>query len=81
MIGLLAKILGSPVTGPIDGILFIADKIASQVDEQQQRMSPQARLMELESHLLMGDITPEEYKEQETELLKQIDDQLSQSTG
>lgn len=79
IIDLLGKILASPVTGPTNGLMFIVEKIAQQVDEQQQKMSPQARLLELESHLLTGEITPDEYKEQEAEILKEIDEQLNQA--
>lgn len=73
---LLTKLLTFPITGPLSGLVFIAQTIQKQIDEQQREMSPQARLLELESRLLLGEITDEEYQRQEKEILEALDEQL-----
>lgn len=77
--GILSKLLTFPVTGPLEGLVFIAETIQKQIDEQQKEMSPQARLLELESLLLLGEITDEEYQIREAEILTTLDNQLAQA--
>ncbi|HEY9753970.1 MAG TPA: gas vesicle protein GvpG [Oculatellaceae cyanobacterium] len=74
--GIISKVLTFPLTGPLSGLVFIAKHIRDQVDEQEKELSPQARLLELESLLLLGEITDEEYQRREEELLAALDAQL-----
>lgn len=74
--GIISKVLTFPLTGPLSGLVFIARHIRDQVDEQERELSPQAQLLELESLLLLGEITDEEYQRREEELLAALDAQL-----
>lgn len=74
--GIISKVLTFPLTGPLSGLVFIAKHIRDQVDEQEKELSPQAQLLELESLLLLGEITDEEYQRREEELLAALDAQL-----
>jgi|688.fasta_scaffold347350_2 hypothetical protein len=78
ILGTVLKILSYPVTGPVDGFLALVKTIKKRAEEAQKKMSPKARLMELESKLAVGEITPEEYQEQEDQILKEIEEQLDQ---
>lgn len=78
---ILLKLLTLPVTGPATGLSFIAKTIQNQIDEQQKELSPQARLLELESKLLLGEITDEEYQQEEELLLAKLDEQLLEDSG
>lgn len=74
---LLLKILTLPVTGPASCLEFIAKTVQKQIDEQEKELSPQARLLELETLLMLGEITQEEFDEQEDSLLASLDQQLA----
>jgi hypothetical protein len=76
--GILSKIITFPVMGPLSGLVFIAKTIQDQIDAQEKEMSPQARLLELESLLLLGEITDEEYQEREEAILSDLDAQLAE---
>ena len=77
---LLFKLLTLPLAGPLNGLVFIAKTIQDQIDKEQQELSPQAKLLELESLLLLGEITDEQYQEQEQQLLVEIDERLAEAT-
>lgn len=76
---MLTKILTFPVSGPVSGLMFIAKTIQNQIEKEQEELSPQAKLLELESLLLLGEISDEEYQEQEKELLALLDEKLAQA--
>lgn len=76
---ILGKILTFPITGPIDGFMAIVKTLQKQAEEQLERQTPQARLADLESKLASGEITADEYKEEEEVILKELDEQLKQA--
>lgn len=73
--GLLSDLLLLPVTGPTRGLLFIAEQIRDQVDEE--RFSSLSHindeLMTLAMSYERGELTEEAYIEQESALLERLD--------
>lgn len=78
----LFKILTFPVSGPIIGLEFLARQIQKQVD--QEAFNPkklEQELLELQMLFEMGDISEDEFKQKETELLDKLDElMLAQGT-
>ncbi len=71
--GILTKLLLLPVTGPIDGTLWIADKLMEKAEgEIYDEGKVRAQLMELELHLDLGEISEEEYMAAEEFLLERL---------
>ena len=71
--GILFKLLAFPVTGPINGIVWIAEKIAEQAEnELYDADKVRGQLMELELLLDMDEISEEAYLEAEEELLARL---------
>jgi hypothetical protein len=71
--GLLLKLLALPVSGPIEGVIWIADKIAEQADQEMYNEDAvRGQLMELELRLDMGEISEQEFEESETALLDHL---------
>jgi hypothetical protein len=71
--GILTKILTFPVTGPLDGTIWIAQKLLEQAEgEIYDEGKVRARLMELEMLLDLGEISEEAYTEAEDELLERL---------
>jgi hypothetical protein len=68
--GLLGKILFFPVTGPVAGIRWSLSKVVQVAEEELTDDAPVKQdLMELQMKLELGDITDEEYVEQEAVLM------------
>jgi hypothetical protein len=66
------KLLLFPLTGPIGGIIRIAEEIAKQVDREIMDKSRISKdLLELQVRLDLGKISEEEYKIRERELLEE----------
>jgi hypothetical protein len=71
--GLLSKILLFPVTGPIDGTLWIAEKLLEQAEgEIYDEGKVRAQMMELELRLDLGEIDEESFLEAEEFLLGRL---------
>lgn len=71
--GILLKLLAFPVTGPINGIVWIAEKLAEQAEnELYDADKVRGQLMELELLLDMDEISEEAYLEAEEELLARL---------
>jgi hypothetical protein len=71
--GLLTKLLFFPVTGPVAGIRWSLGKVQSVVEEELTDDAPVKQdLMELQMKLELGDITDEEYVEQEAVLMARL---------
>jgi hypothetical protein len=71
--GILGRILASPVYGPIKGVLWIARTIEEQANaEQWDDGKVTGALAELELDLELGKIDIEEYEARETSLLQQL---------
>jgi len=72
-VGILLKLLAFPVTGPINGIVWIAEKLAEQAEnELYDADKVRGQLMELELLLDMDEISEEAYLEAEEELLARL---------
>jgi hypothetical protein len=66
-------LLVAPVTAPISGITWIAEKVLDQVDDQADELETlQKQLLTLQLSFDMGDIPEATFEEQEEELLLQI---------
>jgi hypothetical protein len=66
----LLKLLALPVSGPIDAVVWIAEKVAEQADKElYDEDKVRGQLMELELHYDLGEITEEEYMQSEQVLL------------
>ena len=70
MIGTLLKVVTFPVSQPLDGLLWVAERIKDQAEaEYYDEGAVRGRLLELELKLDMGEITEEEYQAAEDELI------------
>jgi hypothetical protein len=71
--GILTKILAFPLTGPIDGTMWLAEKLLEQAEaEMYDEGKVKAELMELEIRLDLGEIDEATYLEAEDELLQRL---------
>lgn len=71
--GLLIKLLTLPVTGPIQGVIWIAEKVAEQAEKElYDEDAVRGWLMELELRYGLGEISEEEYLEAEEALLERL---------
>jgi len=70
MIGTLLKVVTFPVSLPLDGLLWVAERIKDQAEaEYYDEGAVRGRLLELELKLDLGEITEEEYQAAEDQLL------------
>jgi len=71
--GILFDLLSFPVTGPLKGLLWIAEKVKDQAEgETYNEDNIRGQLMELELHLDLGEITEDAYMAAEEELLARL---------
>lgn len=71
--GILMKLLTLPVTGPIDGTLWLAEKLLEQAEaEIYDEGKVRAALMELELRLDLDEIDEETYMAAEDQLLERL---------
>lgn len=71
--GILGRILASPVLGPINGVLWLARTIEEQANaERWDEGKITGALTELEIDLDLGKIGVEEYEASEAALLQQL---------
>jgi hypothetical protein len=71
--GFLIDLLAFPVMGPVKGLMWIAEKVAEQADNEIYNPSKiRGQLMELELRLDLGEITEAEYLEVEEILLERL---------
>ncbi|MEM7520416.1 MAG: gas vesicle protein GvpG [Pseudomonadota bacterium] len=71
--GLLRTLAALPVKGPMDATLWVATKLAEQVE--QERNSPaalRAALAQAEQRLLAGELSEDDYDEIEDDLLRRL---------
>ena len=73
--GGLLKIATFPVSIPLDGLLWVANRIKEQAEAvYYDEGAVRARLLELELKLDMGEITEEDYQAAEDELIDLLND-------
>ncbi|NTW97510.1 MAG: hypothetical protein HGB28_03060 [Oscillochloris sp.] len=73
--GILLDLLALPLTGPINGTIWIAEKLQEQAENEiYDEGKVRAKLMEMEMLLDLGDISEEEYLAAEDELLERLKD-------
>ena len=71
--GIFFDLLSFPVTGPLKGLIWIAEKVKDQAEgEIYNEDNIRGQLMELELHLDLGEITEDEYMAAEEELLARL---------
>jgi hypothetical protein len=71
--GFFLDLLTLPVTGPINGTIWIAEKLLEQAEnEMYDEGKVRAKLMEMEMLLDLGDISEDEYMAAEDELLQRL---------
>ncbi len=71
--GFLVDLLAFPVMGPVKGLMWIAEKVAEQADNEIYNPGKiRGQLMELELRLDLGEITEEAYLEVEEILLERL---------
>jgi hypothetical protein len=71
--GILTKLLLFPVTGPLDGTMWIAEKLLERAEaEIYDEGKVRAQLMELELRLDLGEIEEDEYMATEEFLLERL---------
>jgi hypothetical protein len=71
--GILLKLLTLPITGPIDGVLWIAETLAERAEDE--LYSPdkiRAQLTELELRFDLGELSEDDYLAAEDELLARL---------
>ncbi len=80
--GLLSSLLLFPVMGPVHGLNFVFKQIAEQVDAQRfDEGRIQAELVNLSVRRDLGEISDEEYAEQEAALAAQFNAIRAQREG
>ena len=68
--GLIRSLLTAPVTAPLKGVMWLAEKLGEQAEgEIYNEGAVRGRLMELELMLDAGQITEDEYQEAEDALV------------
>ena len=73
--GGLLKVVTFPVSIPLDGLLWVANRIKEQAEAvYYDEGAVRARLLELELKLDMGEITEEDYQAAEDELIDLLND-------
>jgi hypothetical protein len=71
--GLLLDLLAFPLMGPVKGLVWVAEKVAEQAENELYNADRvRGQLMELELRLDLGEITEEEYLEAEEFLLERL---------
>lgn len=71
--GLLLDLLAFPLMGPVKGLVWVAEKVAEQAENELYNADKvRGQLMELELRLDLGEITEEEYLEAEEFLLERL---------
>lgn len=71
--GIFSEILLFPITGPLEGVLWIADKMLERAEgEIYNPDNVRAKLMELELRYDMGEMTEEAYLAEEEILLDRL---------
>lgn len=69
----MLRLLLSPLTAPIDGVVWIGEQLLERAEaELDDRDNLNKRLLALQLAYDMGDISEEDFDEQEEELLLQI---------
>ena len=75
MIGTLLKVVTFPVSLPLDGLLWVAERIKEQAEaELYDEGAVRGHLLELELKLDMGEITEEEYEAAEDQLIELLNE-------
>ncbi|MEB3886517.1 gas vesicle protein GvpG [Lyngbya sp. CCY1209] len=70
---MVLRLLLSPLTAPLDGIVWIGEQLLERAEaELDDRDNLNKRLLALQLAYDMGDISEEDFDEQEEELLQQI---------
>lgn len=70
---MLMKLLLAPVMGPINGVVWIAEKIQERTNtEFDDQENLHKKLLNLQLSFDLGEISEEEFEEQEEEILLQI---------
>ncbi len=71
--GFLIDLLALPITGPIKGVMWVAEQVAEQAERELYNADRvRGELMELELLYDMGEISEEEYLEAEEVLLERL---------
>ncbi|MEL6620758.1 MAG: gas vesicle protein GvpG [Pseudomonadota bacterium] len=71
--GLLRSLVLLPVKGPVDGAVWVANKVNESVQQEWNNpASVRKALVSLEQQLLAGEISEEAYDAAETELLLRL---------
>ena len=71
--GFLLKLLALPVTGPVNGLVWVAEKLSEQAEKElYDEDKVRSQLMELEFRNDLGEINEEEYAQAEQELLDRL---------
>ncbi|MFP4132677.1 MAG: gas vesicle protein GvpG [Halothece sp.] len=67
---MLFKLLTFPLTGPIEGVTWLGEQILERADQElDDKENLNKRLLSLQLALDLGEISEEEYDEQEEEIL------------
>lgn len=70
---MVLRLLLAPLTAPLDGIVWIGEQILERAEaELDDKENLNKRLLALQLAYDMGDISEEDFQEQEEELLQQI---------
>lgn len=68
--GFLLKLLALPVTGPLEAVVWVAEKLSEQAEKElYDEDKVRSQLMELEFRYDLGEVNEEEYAQSEQTLL------------
>lgn len=76
---MILRLLTLPITGPIEGILWIGEQLLERANaEIDEKENLKKRLLALQLAFDMGEISEEEFEIQEEEILRAIQEQEEQ---
>ena len=79
--GLLTSLITLPVSGPIKGVVWTAQRIAEVAEQEAQESSIEHDLAELERQRVFGEITEEEHARAEEALWERLEPQGENTDG
>lgn len=70
--GLLFGLLTLPVTGPVKGVAWVAERVLDAAESELAAEDPQREMAELERAWLFGEISEEDFRRREDELWQRL---------
>lgn len=70
--GLITSLLTLPVSGPVRGVAWVTKRVVDAAEAELATQDPQRQMAELERARLFGEISEDEFRQQEDELWQRL---------